>query len=73
MQPDAITHNEPRPVDGKFVNAETVADYFGVSSDLIYLMAREGRIPCHRIGRLVRFRIAEVEALIAVPAGVTNG
>ena len=67
MQSQNTTNQQPRSI-GKYVTAEVVSDYFGVSPDLIYLMARKARSPCHRLGRLVRFRLDEVEAALVVPA-----
>jgi len=34
-------------------------------TDRVYELARQGRIPCHKVGRAVRFDIEEVRASFA--------
>ena len=38
-----------------------VADYLGLSKDMIYKMAREGEIPCARIGRRLLFKKESID------------
>lgn len=52
---------EPRP-GAKLVTAEVLAEELTLRTDRIYELARQGRIPCHKIGRAVRFDIDEVRA-----------
>ncbi len=61
--------HHPTPA-GKLATAEQVGEYFSVSSDLIYLLARRKEIPSIKIGRLVRFRLEEVEAALVGPDAV---
>lgn len=64
---------EPRIPSG-LVTVDEVAEYLSVSTDFVYELARQGQIPVVRIGRLVRFRLHEVEAVLAVPASqAVNG
>lgn len=45
----------------KLVDARTVAEHLGVSPQLIYHLAGRGEIPSYHIGRLVRFKLTDVE------------
>ena len=52
-----------------FVDAEAVADRFGVTVPTVNRWVREGRIPYFRpTQRVVRFDLSEVEKAIAQPA-----
>ena len=44
--------------------AEQVAHYLGVSKSWVYRSATDGRLPCVRIGSVLRFLPASVEALV---------
>lgn len=44
--------------------ATEVADLTGLSKQGVYQLAAEGRIPCVRIGRSVRFPAAALEAWV---------
>jgi len=55
----------PKPVAGsKLVTAKVVADALSMRTDRVYELARQGRIPCHKVGRSVRFDIEEVRASV---------
>lgn len=47
--------------DNELVTAGQVAQAFGVPVSQIYEQARQRRIPCVRLGKYVRFSIAEVQ------------
>ena len=44
-----------------YVKAKAVADLFDVDEKTVWKWAREGTIPCYRIGRSLRFVIEEIE------------
>ncbi len=46
------------------VGAARVAEILGMSKQWVYLAAADGRIPCYRAGKRVRFRLSEVEEAI---------
>lgn len=46
------------------VRAETVAQHFDMSPRAVRHLAQTGVLPCVRIGKLVRFSIADIEAAI---------
>jgi excisionase family DNA binding protein len=49
----------------KWVSVAYVADRTGFSRWTLYEMAREGRIPAHRIGRSVKFVENEIDDWMA--------
>jgi excisionase family DNA binding protein len=47
---------------GQLLTAEQLADRWQVRTSHVYRLAREGRIPCVRLGRYQRFRLDAIEA-----------
>jgi excisionase family DNA binding protein len=45
----------------KWVNVEVVAEYIGVRRESIYRWIDRRGFPAHRVGRLLRFRLSEVD------------
>jgi excisionase family DNA binding protein len=65
LQPNAQATSQP-PVKHGLVSAQTLSDILGVPRSSIWRLAREGTIPCIRIGRSLRFdREAVMKALNA--------
>lgn len=54
-----------------WVSVEDVAKHLGVAKDSIYRWIESRRLPAHRIGRLWKFRLSEVDDW--VEAGVNSG
>ena len=48
----------------KWVNLEDVADYLSVSKDTIRAWIKKGTVPYHKVGRMYKFKISEVDAWI---------
>ena len=46
------------------LTAKRLADVFGISPARVYALAREGVIPCVRIGRTVRFDAQQIEEFV---------
>lgn len=46
----------------QLLRAARVAELLSVSERYVYQMASEGRIPCVKVGRSVRFRPSEIDA-----------
>lgn len=51
------------PAPNKFLNVPAVAALLGVSPQLVYKLVREGKLPYTRIGRCVRIRQRDLDAL----------
>ena len=45
----------------KLVKAEAVAKYIGEDVRTVYRKAQNGIYPCYRTGKLVRFKISEID------------
>ncbi len=50
-----------RDLSSGFLNVQAIARYLGIKVSNLYAMVEEKRIPHYRIGRLVRFKLEEVE------------
>ena len=50
------------PQNNEFVNAKFLADRWGVTLPTIYNWARENRLPSCKLGRTVRFPLAQALA-----------
>lgn len=48
----------------RWVSVSDVADHLGVKSETIYKWLERGRIPAHKVGRLWKFRLSEVDRWI---------
>ncbi len=48
----------------RWVGVEDVADHLGVAKDSIYRWIEERGLPAHRVGRLFRFKLSEVDAWV---------
>jgi excisionase family DNA binding protein len=46
--------------------ANEVAEYLGVSKDMVYLMVRQKHIPCVRIGRRILFKRDSIDRWFAI-------
>jgi len=61
--PPAIRANVGQDMT-KWLNKAQAAEYLGIHPTTLMRWARQGRIKKHRVGRLVRFRLEDLEALI---------
>ncbi len=62
----------PTPEPEAWLNVQQAADRLGASKAFLYDRTRTGEIPCHRIGRLLRFRPSEIDEW-AAKSGHFNG
>jgi len=57
----------------RWLSVEEIAEHLGVKKDTIYKWVRTTDIPFHKIGRLVKFQIKEVDKWVrdgkAAPGG----
>jgi len=56
----------------RWVNVEDVAAHLGVAKDSVYRWIDEQRLPAHRIGRLFRFKLSEIDEWIRQGKGQRN-
>jgi excisionase family DNA binding protein len=50
--------------DERWVDIEQVAAHLGVTKDSLYRWTKKPGFPVHRVGRLFRFRLSEVDAWV---------
>jgi excisionase family DNA binding protein len=48
----------------KWISVEEIAKHLGVSKESIYRWLEKGKIPSHRVGKLWKFQISEVDAWV---------
>ncbi|MBI1352088.1 MAG: helix-turn-helix domain-containing protein [Actinomycetales bacterium] len=61
----------PTSSSGDLLTVEQAADYLNITDHFVRRLVRERRIPFLKVGRLVRFRRADIEVYLAecaVPA-----
>jgi excisionase family DNA binding protein len=46
--------------DGALWDAQDVADFLKIEKETVYRWVQDGRLPCVKVGRLTRFRPADV-------------
>lgn len=50
--------NEP------WVSADAIAEHLGVTKDSVYTWIAKRNMPAHRVGRLWKFQVSEVDAWV---------
>ncbi len=55
--------------DERWVGVDKVAAHLGVTKDSVYRWAESKGLPAHRVGRLLRFRLSEVNAWVEAGGG----
>jgi excisionase family DNA binding protein len=66
----------PAPVTDeleRWVSVEAVADHLGVARDSIYRWIEGRGLPGHRIGRLLKFKLSEVDAWVRGDGQTSEG
>ena len=48
----------------RWVDIDGVADHLGVTTDSLYRWVKKRGFPVHRVGRLFRFKLSEVDAWV---------
>ena len=48
-------------MEKEFIKVSELAKRFDVVPETIYRLIREGKLPCHQIGRAKRIRLTDVE------------
>lgn len=57
----------------RWLSVEEIADYLGVSKETAYRWLDKGHIPCHRIGKLWKFKPSEVDEWVRSGAAAELG
>lgn len=48
----------------RWVSTKEIAQHLGVNKDTIHKWIRNDSIPCHRVGKLWKFRISEIDTWV---------
>ena len=58
----------------RWVGVEDVASHLGVAKDSVYRWIDQRGLPAHRVGRLFRFKLSEVDKWVrsGTPSGADN-
>tara|TARA_R110002126_G_scaffold146224_22_gene292196 strand:+ start:10926 stop:11099 length:174 start_codon:yes stop_codon:yes gene_type:complete len=51
-------------VEDRWLSVDEIADYLGVKRDTVYKWISERDLPAHKIGRLWKFKKAEVDTWV---------
>lgn len=65
--------NQPTRSVEPFVTVAEIARLLGVPRSFIYERTARGQIPCYRVGRLLRFKVSEVERWLAEGGSALRG
>jgi len=55
-----VRHEQEKPIH--LLSIFEISDYLGIKQKTLYAMVESGKIPHYRIGRLIRFRLNEIDA-----------
>lgn len=61
-----MTHVEP------WISVEDITKHLGVSKETVYRWLEAKKIPAHRMGKLWKFKVSEVDAWILNGGATTN-
>ncbi|GIW56953.1 MAG: transcriptional regulator [Nitrospiraceae bacterium] len=56
----------------QWVSVDRVAAHLGVTRDSIYRWIERKGFPAHRVGRLLRFKLSEVDQWVTIGGGAKN-
>jgi excisionase family DNA binding protein len=56
-----------------WVSVEAVAKHLGVAKDSVYRWIESRRLPAHKVGRLWKFRLSEIDAWVEAGGATEPG
>lgn len=56
-------------LEERWVRVDKVAAHLGVVKDSVYRWVESKELPAHRVGRLLRFKLSEVDAWVEAGGG----
>lgn len=59
-------------MEDRWLSVEEMATYLGVSKDTVYNWINKKKMPAHKIGRLWKFKIKQVDAWIEAGGAVSD-
>jgi excisionase family DNA binding protein len=58
------TEQTPMSQGARWLSVEEIAQHLGISKETVYRWLEKGKIPAHRMGKLWKFQISEVDAWV---------
>ncbi len=58
---EELKHVQPPDGAGRLLTAREAAAHLGISENALRIKSSRGLVPCLRLGRLVRYRLADLE------------
>ena len=58
-----MTSNLPQHLQDPWLSSDQAASYLGISRRALYKRIRRGQIPFYRFGRMLRFRLSDLDRL----------
>ncbi len=56
----------------KWVTVQDIADHLGIKKDTVYKWIKTKNMPHHKIGRLVKFQISEIDQWVKEGKAASN-
>jgi len=50
--------------DERWLSVEEIAGHLGISKETVYRWLEKKKIPAHRVGKLWKFRVSEIDAWV---------
>lgn len=66
------TKSEKVPVPEPWLSADDIAVHLGITKDTVYTWIAEKAMPAHKIGRLWKFQISEVDDWVRGDGAATD-
>ena len=60
-------------MEERWLSVEEIAEYLGVSRDAVYAWISKKGMPAHRVGRLWKFKLSQVDAWIEAGGASHDG
>lgn len=60
-------------MDDKWLSADEIAEYLGISKDTVYAWITNRKLPGHRIGRFWKFKRGEVDVWVRSGKAADDG
>ena len=57
----------------RWVSVEEISEHLGVKKDTVYKWVARKKMPAHKVGRLLKFQIKEVDKWVRTGKAAPNG
>jgi excisionase family DNA binding protein len=67
------TEPSQTPVVEHWLSVDEIASHLGVAAITVYRWLEKGKIPAHRVGKLWKFKVSEVDAWVMCGGAAERG